>query len=304
MSIQAILHKFVSVGAIPLLAVLSLASCQKEVHIDLGSTPPVIVVQGQIQTNMPPYVILTSTISFFSNVNLTTLQNSFIHGALITVSDGTNTVTLKEYTIDTGVNNYFYVYSLDTSNLGTIMLGQAGKFYTLNIRYQGKTYTSVTKIPAPKGVDTMWFDKPLFKNANAPDSAKQLFVDYTDPDTPGNYVRSFSKRNSEAYYPNGIYSDQAVNGLKVANIGLYAGYLDSTNVKADTLMYFYPGDTVTINWCQIDAGVYNFWNSENYASNTLGNPFASPINLVTNIKGGAIGIWAGYSSAFSTLVVP
>ena len=288
---------------ISILVVIS-ASCQKEVHIDLGSTPPVIVVQGQIQTNMPPYVILTSTIGFFSNVNLTTLQNSFIHNAVITVSDGTKTVSLKEYTIDTGANNFFYVYSLDSSNLSNIMLGQAGKFYTLTIQCQGKTYTSVTKIPNPKGLDTMWFDKPLIKNTFAPDSAKQLFVDYTDPDTFGNYVRSFSKRNGEAYYPNGIYSDQAVNGLKIASIGLFAGYLDSTNVKADTLRYFYPGDTVTINWCQIDKGVYNFWNSETYASNTLGDPFASPINLVTNIKGGAIGIWAGYSSSFSTLVVP
>src|SRR5476649_102644 len=88
--------KYLSVVSIIAL-VLSLAACQKEVHIDLGSTAPQMVVQGQIENGQPPFVILNNTIGFFSSVDLGTLQNSFIHGAAMTVSDGTNTIALKEY---------------------------------------------------------------------------------------------------------------------------------------------------------------------------------------------------------------
>ena len=281
-----------------------LLACQKEVHIDLGSTPPVIVVEGQIETGQPPFVVLTSTVSFFSTIDLSTLEGSFIHNAVVSVSNGVKTITLKEYTIDTGINNRFYIYSIDTSNFANLMIGEVGRFYTLKIVYSNNTYTSVTKIANPKGVDTMWFAKPLYPRKTTPDSARQLFVNYTDPDTLGNFVRCFSKRNSDKYYPDGLFSDQAVNGIRIPNIALFAGYEDSLNVKSDTLRYFYPGDTVTLKWCQIDKAVYNFWNTENYASQTLGDPFASPINLQTNIKGGAIGVWAGYSSFIKTLVVP
>ena len=286
-----------------LFLVVSLASCQKEVHINLGSTPPQVVVQGAIETNVPPYVILTNTIGFFSSIDLTTLQNSFLHGALITVSDGTATVTLKEYSIDTGSNSKFYVYSVDTAALGNIMYGQVGKFYTLSVTYNGTTYTSVTKIPVPKGIDSMWFGPPTFKNSKTPDSAVELFANYSDPDTPGNYVRYFTKRNNELYYPSGIFSDDLVNGNVIRNIDLYAGYDDSTNVNGDSLRYFYPGDSVTLKWCEIDKGVYDFWNTYAFASNAIGNPFSSPINVKTNMTNGALGVWCGYGTVFTTLVV-
>lgn len=286
------------------LLLIGFASCQKEVHINLGGTAPVVVVQGQIQTGQIPYVLLTSSVSFFANIDLSTLQNSFVHQAVITVSNGTQTVNLKEYSFDTGAHYKIYVYSIDTTIPGAMMLGEAGKTYTLNIQVNGSTYTAVTKIPNPKGVDTMWFAAPTFKNKRTPDSAYQLFVNYTDPDTPGNYVRSFTRRNQEQFYPNGLYSDETVNGITISNIALFAGYQDSTNVQRDTVRYFFPGDTVTLNWCQIDKGVYTFWNTEAFAQQSIGNPFASPINVQTNIKGGAIGVWAGYSSTEKTLVVP
>jgi Domain of unknown function (DUF4249) len=284
----------------------TLFSCQKEVHIDLGSSPPVLVVEGQIQTGQPPIVVLTTTLSFFANIDFNTLQGFFVTNAVVTVSDGTKTVTLKQYTIDTGVNNKVYVYTLDTlgRNPANLMLGEVGKYYTLKISYNGSTYVGVTKIPVPKGVDTMWFDRPVFPGKHTPDSAKMMFVAYTDPDTPGNFVRAYTRRNRDNFYPTAIYSDQAVNGIRVSPIGVNAGFLDTANVQGDTVRFFYPGDTVTINWCQIDRGVYNFWNTENYANQILGNPFSSPINLITNMNNGAIGVWAGYSSATKTMIVP
>ena len=288
---------------ISLLILLCSASCEKVVHINLASVPPQVVVEGAIETGLPPYVILTSTIGFFSNVNLSTLQNTFLHGADIRVSCGSKTVTLVEYSIDTGNNNKFFIYTVDTANLANIMLGRVDSFYNLTITYNGQTYTSFTKIPAPKGVDTMWFATPTYKDAGTPDSALQLFVNYTDPDTPGNYVRYFTQINGGTFFPSQIFSDEVVNGKAIKNLGLFGGYDQALNSNGDSLSYFYPGDTVTLKWAEIDKNVYNFWNTAGYAASVTGNPFASPINIQSNITNGALGVWAGYGSILTTAIV-
>ena len=290
--------------AVCILYTFIMTSCQKEVHISLAGSPPQLVVEGAVETGLPPYVVLTTTISFFSEVSLNTLENSFVHNAVVTVSDGSVTTTLKEYAIDTSGGNKIYVYSVDTSHLGNIMLGQVGKLYKLTILYNGVTYSSTTKIPAVKGLDSLWFDIPTFKDAKTPDSAKELFGNYTDPDTPGNYVRYFTRINSQPFYPSQLFSDEIVNGKKVPDIALPAGFRQTANANGDSLNYFYPGDTVTIKWCEIDKGVYTFWNTYQFANNAIGNPFATPINIQSNISNGALGVWAGYGSISYTINVP
>jgi hypothetical protein len=284
---------------------LFLTSCEKEVNIDLGSEPSKMVVQGSIETGLPPIIILTSTMSFFSSVDLKSFEKSFLHGADIRVSDGTKTIKLAEYTFDT-TNAKFYVYSIDTANfsLANIMLGETGKTYSLTITYDGKKYESVTKIPQVKGPDTLWFAPPQFKRSRTPENAKQLFANYTDPDTPGNYVRYYTSRNRGQFFPVGIFSDEVVNGKTVNNIALYAGGDYSGNENPDSLRYFYYGDSVTIKWSEIDKNVYTFWNTYQFSVNSTGNPFSSPINVKSNISNGALGVWAGYGVWQKTMAVP
>ena len=292
-----------NLALLSLLSSVLLFSCQKEVHIDLGTSPTQIVVQGAIETNLPPYVVLTSTISFFSTVDLATLEKSFIHDAVITISDGIKTIPLKEYSIDTGKNSKFYVYTIDTGNLANVILGEENKSYTLKIISGGKTYTSTTKIPSPKGIDSLWFAKPIFPGPTTPDSALQLFVNYKDPDSLGNFVRYFTSRGNQLFYPSGIFSDEVVNGKTINNIGLFAGFDASLDTYSDSLIFFYPGDTVGLKWCEIDNKVYKFWDTYLFASNSIGNPFASPINIISNISNGALGVWAGYGSLTYSKIV-
>jgi len=285
---------------------LLFASCEKEVHINLATSPSQVVVQGAIESGVPPYVFLTSTVGFFSKIDLATLENSFLHGAVITVSDGSKTITLHEYAFDTGKTGAkFYIYSVDTiPGAPNFMIGETGKSYSLSITYNGKTYTSITKVPQPKGIDSMWFGVPIFTSSKTPDSAKQLFVNYTDPDTLGNYVRYFTAINSQQYYAVDQFNDEVVNGKPLTQIPLTAGFDDAQDVNVDSLRYFYKGDTVYLKWSEIDKATYDFWNSYSYARNATGNPFASPINLKTNISNGALGIWGGYGSLVTMKVVP
>ncbi|GAA4460739.1 hypothetical protein GCM10023093_03950 [Nemorincola caseinilytica] len=284
--------------------VLMLASCEKEVHINLASVPPSLVVQGQIETDEPPFVLLTTTMGFFSKIDLGTLQNTFVHDAVVKVSDGSRTVTLKEYTIDSSGYKFSF-YTIDFLGADT-MFGQENKIYTLTIDHNGKTYTARTKIPVPQGVDSMWFDVPEFAGENTPDSARQLFVNYTDPDTLGDYVRCYTDRNNEGFFYSSNFSDEIINGKKISKIGLAAGYQNdgTDNRNRDSLIYFFPGDSVSLKWCAVDKAVYNFWNTLDFAKGSVGNPFASPINPTTNLTNGALGVWAGYGTYYKRARVP
>ncbi len=294
------------IPALLMLAFVTLfSSCEKEVHINLQSSEPRVVVQGEIETGFVPFVVLTSSLGFFSKVDLTTFQNSFLHDAKVQVSDGTTTVDLKEYSMDTSGAAKFYFYSVDTSNLSNIIVGQNGKTYTLTVTYKGKVYTAATKIPMPQGIDTMWFDKPEFAGPKTPDSARQLFINYSDPDTLGDYVRYFTQRGNQAFFPAGSFSDEVINGKTITNIGLAAGYQDDGgDGNRDSLVYFFPGEEVTLKWCAVDKGVYQFWNSLDFAKGAVGNPFATPINPLTNMSNGALGVWAGYGVYYKTATVP
>lgn len=281
-------------------AAIALTGCEKEVHINLQSSPPKLVVQGVIENGLPPYVILNTTFGFFSTVDLGTVQNSFVHDAVIKVSDGVKTVTLKEYPLDTANGNKFYVYSIDTNNLASGIIGELGKFYTLTIDYNGQTFTSVTKIPYPKGLDTLWFGDPTLMRSSTPANARELFGNYVDPDTPGNYVKYFTRRNQEGFNPAGVFTDELVNGKPINAVDLLAGTPNdnSADDRSDSMYYFYPGDSVVLKWSEIDKGVYNFWNTYEFAIRSGGNPFSSPINVKSNITNGALGAWAGYGSIY------
>jgi hypothetical protein len=253
--------------------------------------------------------VLTRSIGYFSKVDLKTLQNSFIHDAVVKVSNGSREVTLREYNFDSSSGNTaarFYFYTLDYDDPDARdFAGELDKSYTLTIVAEGRTYTSTTKIPNPKGVDSVVAVAPRETPAKAP-TAMQLVVYYSDPDTPGNAVRYFTRRNSEPYYPgpSSVFDDQVVNGSRNSQYPLQAGSPRSNVDFSDSTGYIFPGDTVTLKWAAIDRGVFNFYQTFEYAVGTVGNPFSSPINVQTNIRGGALGIWAGYGSTYTTIVVP
>lgn len=287
-------------AALAVVSACLLTGCEKEVHINLQSVPPQVVVQGVIENGQPPYVILNTTFGFFSQVDLTTVQSSFVHDAVVKIFDGVKTITLKEYPIDTSGGVKFYIYTVDTANIANVMLGELGKFYTLTIDKDGKQYKSVTKIPYPKGVDTLWFGKPVFSRPSTPAAALEMFANYTDPDTPGNYVKCFTRRNKENFNAGDIFTDELVNGKPVSDIDIFAGSANDNNSgsNSDSSLYFYPGDSVTLKWCEVDKGVYDFWNTYEFAIRSGGNPFSSPINVKTNMTNGALGSWAGYGALY------
>jgi len=289
-----------------LLSLLALASCEKEVNIHMDAGEPKVVVDGFIETGLPPVVVLTNSFSYFSKIDLSTLENAFIHDAHITVSNGIKEITLREYMLDTGLtSNRYYFYSVDTADPSSLLfIGQPETFYHLKITAGGKTYEATTKIPAVKPLDSMWYENPPVAVEDLP-TAMNVFVRYSDPDTMGNCVRYFTSVNGGLFLPpfNSVYDDDIINGTTF-NIGMVPGAVRTKEINLDSLTHFFKGDSIVVKWAAIDKASFNFWSTLEFSVGTVGNPFSSPVTVMSNITGGALGVWCGYGTSYKTLVIP
>ena len=289
---------------IPLLVLLSGAiyGCEKAADIQLKSTDDLLVVDASIENGRPPVVILSKSFNYFSQLSPTLLSKSFVHGAVISLSDGSKTVQLKEYVVSGTAGIRLYFYSADSTNPAQVMLGKLNTAYSLTILVNGKTYTANTTIPKlAKTVDSLW-SKPA---PNNPDTLKRvLFARITDPPGLGNYIRYFTSVNDSAFLPgsNSAYNDDIVDGTTY-DIEVSKGVDRNAEINRDEEGYFKKGDTVQTKLCNIDKAHFDFWRTLEFSQQSIGNPFSQPGVVLGNISGGALGYFGGYAAQYRKLVI-
>ncbi len=305
-----------------------LSGCQKEVQIDLPDVEQELVVEGILEQDQPPLIILTKTQGYFDPVDPTTVEGLFVHGAVVTLNNGTADYPLTEICTDAipdslleqvagavGISaedlqsfNYCVYTSFDASSWGEI-----GKIYDLTIQAEGKTLTSRTKIPEPVYFDSIWYEHGLNQ-----DSLGFIWVEMDDPDTIGNSYRWFAQRiNKYTYGPQqgeikdaqpisplgGIFDDKFFNGLKFefaynrGELGNFEGQDDEGPEEG----FFKDGDTVVVKFVSMDRANYFYFRAMEDQVATNGSPFSSPGNLPSNIVGGR-GVFTGYGAAYDTVV--
>lgn len=277
-------------------------SCERVVEFKLNDVTPKLVVEATIENNAPPVVYLSKSHAYFSSIDLNTLANSFVRNAEIYVSNGVTTHKLKEYSIAAAPGINLYYYSNDAANPATSFVGEINKQYTLKIIAEGKEYTATTTIPDT----TRRIDSFYWKPAPAGNSPEKVAVMITATDKPGfgDYVRYFTRRNSEIFYPgqNSVYDDQVIDGAT------YNIQVDRGNPRSGSLpegySFFDKGDTVTLKLSNIDKATYDFWRTMEFTYASVGNPFSSPTRVLGNINGGALGYFGGYASQFGTIIIP
>ncbi|RQO30728.1 DUF4249 domain-containing protein [Taibaiella sp. KBW10] len=298
------MKRYLAIVTVCIGSLVGLISCEKEVNFNLPTDiSEKVVVEGSIEVGQPPFVLLTKSLGFFSKIDLGNLQNSFLHAAVIKVTDGSRTIQLREYTIDTLSNTYSF-YTVDTANPADLtFLGLETKTYKLSIDYQGKSYEATTTIPKVKALDSIWAEVLPQPITNEPDY-RVLKGKYTDPDTLGNCVRIFTNRNDNGYLTDrfSTYNDDIVNGTTV-DLDISNGISPMDTFNFETYRYFKRGDKVTVKWSAIDKATYTFWQTLEFSVGTTGNPFSTPIKVGSNISNGALGAWAGYSSSYKTLTI-
>lgn len=282
--------------------VVVLSSCEKSVSFDLEDSPPKLVVEATIENGEAPRVVLTKSLNYFSEITPQMLAGSFVRNAVVTVSNGTLTHTLKEYAVPLPGGLSLYYYSNDTSIGSNAFTGTLNTKYTLSITTEGTNYTASTTIPnITKRIDSVWW-KPSPRNV---DSNKVLVnLRLTDPKGYGDYGRYFTQRNRQPMYPgiNSVFDDLFIDGTTYEVI-VDPGYDRNVRVESDN-NFFARGDTVTLKLSNIDKATYDFWRTMEFSYASIGNPFSTPIKILNNVSNGALGYFGGYASLYRTIIIP
>jgi hypothetical protein len=288
--------------AIVFLFSLFLVGCEKKIDFDLEEAEPKLVVEATIENGTPPIVFLSRSLNYFSEISPQLLANSFVHGAQVTISNGTKTHQLKEYAVPLIGGYSLFYYSIDSSNLASSFNGELNKKYTLQIVSEGKTYTSQTTIPAiTRRIDSLWWKSVSTDTSN---KDVQVMIKAYDPPGFGDYVRYWTKKNRGAFLPGftSVYDDLVIDGTTY-ELNVEPG-VDRNEDNGFDPEWFQRGDTVTLKLSNIDKATYDFWRTMEYTYSSVGNPFSTPVKVLSNVNNGALGYFGGYASQYRTIIIP
>jgi hypothetical protein len=101
---------------------------------------------------------------------------------------------------------------------------------------------------------------------------------------------------------NPVFDDEFFNGTTFDFPYENPMSFGNPSIPAQYRGYYKKGDSVVIRFSRIDRDVYEYFEKKYVQINNGGSPFSVPANIPSNIKGGALGIWAGYSPHYDTLI--
>ena len=244
-----------------ILVVLTLASCQKVINVDLNSSSPQYVIEGNVTDKPGAQKILISRSVNFSD------PNSFpeVSGAFVTIKDVTANVldTLSE----TAKGTY------ETHKI----TGTPGNTYEMYIKVDGREFRAASTMPQPVSIDSILLAKSVFGNDTFPTPY------YQDPiSVIGNYYRLTLKINKTAVKEFDIRDDEVTNG-QVSKFPFFYDTDDNKNPKIKS------GDSVFMSLQTIDQHVFEFYRT---LQETIQQNSATQVNPLTNITGGALGYFS------------
>lgn len=286
---------------------LFMLSCEREVDLNLPESEANLVVEGYIENDEYPFVQLSNTLSFFGILDEKKLLNAYVDDAEVFVSNSTTKIQLKGYAIPVSPDITFKFFTIDTSIAEhKDFVGVIGETYDLEILYKGQKYVATTYIPQLNlGLDSFKVEVPedeeaLKENPNY----RRLVAKYADPAEPGNMVRYLINVNNRGFYSNSfsVMNDEVTNGI-TTDKSFIPGINNYDSAYSYYRPYFELGDSVQIKWSSIDKGVYDFYRTLEFTKGTVGNPFITPTKVESNIKGGALGVWAGYGAVYHTVYI-
>ncbi|RDV14739.1 DUF4249 domain-containing protein [Pontibacter diazotrophicus] len=301
-----------------LLMFLLLTGCEEDLNLILPEGEEMLVVEGHIEQGTPPVIVLTRSVPVFSDLSVEALEQSFVHDAQVTVTSNGQAYMLQEVaspafseelrqivSVQLGIpaeqlrrnsGFLFYVYTTDE------LMGEVGQSYRLRISQEGRLLTATTTIPQLNPLDSLW---TVPHPDPQEDSLRILYYGYTDPDTLGNSIRYFTKRNNEPFFPGlftSVFNDELVNGSSISFPLDRGEPKGQAEINEELYSYFGVGDTVIVRWSAIDLPHYRFWYSLENEQNSNGSPIGTPNITQSNIEGG-LGIWGGYGVTYHTIVV-
>lgn len=262
-------------------SLLFVVGCSDELSLD--EVAPRLVVEGWIENNDFPVVILTQSLPVSTEYQeREDLYNYIVKWAKVTVSDGMDSVVLTGKYDD----RYFPPFVYTTGRLR----GEVGKKYRLTVEYRDYYVTAETSIPDVPPHCTFSVE-PCADN----DTLYQIRTTFRDNPSEKNYYQLFSRvgTDNKLYLVSYLGSiDDAVLD-SVTTVPVYRGHQLTDKEYSP---FFCLDDTVSVKVAQVDETSFRVWDSYTKTLSLSGNMFLSTsVDMETNIKGG-YGYWCGYGA--------
>jgi hypothetical protein len=281
---------YLVIATIGFCLIVFINSCEKEIPIDFPSYSKQLVVEGMIEQDKGPMVLLSFSAPFFTQIDSANIRDYIALRAKITVSTKTDSFVLTLRPNDVYFPPYYY-FSSDLS-------GKLNSQYSLKVEYSGHTFISTTTIPDIVYPDSVWFAKEINQ-----DSLGLLWIRINDNPLEENFYQTLIKRKGKdkRFIPTliSVFDDKMFNGEKM-QISLSRG--SANMLEVGTNRFFAVGDTLILKFCSIDRTTFDFWHSLQGSIITSANPFsANALDVQSNIKNG-LGIWGGYAAVYDTII--
>lgn len=258
-------------------------TCEPNWNYDVYSYQSDLVVEGWIETDGYARVLLSQTLSTTVVMDSAGWRELPVYWAKVTVSDGDTTEVLT--------GRYDANYQPPYCYTGSLIKGQAGKTYTLEIEYSGRKAHAVTRIPEGELI----LKDISVTRANENSFYYQVNVSFEDDPNTKDYYKFFTR---DKYFHHRFYSskmgtiDDAVITGGSYSIPVYRHTDIGSSLKEDS--FFHYGSQIGIKFTRIGLEEFLFWNSyENQIVNNKNPLFGKVCNLSSNVTG-ASGIWCGY----------
>lgn len=249
-----------------------------------------LVVEGWIEDNRPPVVILSKTLTLSDKYqSLTDLKDYIVTWAKVSVSDGVDTVVLTgKYDPE-----YFPPYVYTTGR----MFGRVGATYTLMVEYEDIYATAETRIlPSPV------MENMRVVRSEDSDSLYQIEITMRDESPEKDYYQVFTKTgtSSKQFFASylGYFTDDVI--IDGTFIPVFRG---KSAMDEDYTPYFKENDSVSVKIAHIDNGAYEFWSTYSKNVNMPSSMFLTAISRVPSNISGALGYWCGMGSLRKNIVI-
>ena len=150
----------------------ALLSCERGYDMEVGEMK--IVVDGWIDEGDVAHVLLSRSVPISEQVDSSNYLNYAVRSAVVIVSDGSDSETLRLRRVSQFVTEFLYV--------GEKIIGKTGGTYTLTIRYVNptnflsQTLTAETTIPPSVPIQNVQYQRQ-----HPTDTTGNLVVEFTHP---------------------------------------------------------------------------------------------------------------------------
>ena len=260
------------------LATMLLLACQDVIEIDLRDADRRYVIEGTVTQGVDSVLVRVSrTTSFFDTAAPEAITDAEV---ILTMPDGS--AQMLSHVSD----GYYKLQGI---------VATTSSLYRLTVNVAGETFSAEAFMPEPAVLDSLTYIPVANFFGPPPEGPPKfnVFLNFQDPPV-SNFYRAVYARNGNLKNDLSdlqIFDDAITNG----------NYITIPIFNQEYKL----GDTANVALLTMDASVYTFLETfTSAASADAGSPFsAAPDNPISNIEGGALGVFAAYARTEGVVVI-